>query len=200
MISSKGVRAGFFISACVWLPLALYAQEQDKPTYSPGGLPIYTGKGSVTEAVDTDKGAVFDIGGGYTLLLPKGLPVGHSRLLTFKFSKRKPTPAQIQKGFRRHGKTMDFNGALNAPGEPIVLRLKMKSAPKKRGQKFVLAMEQVGICSGEGKETKLKHGLCAVWTMVDTEYDTVGRRVIAKLTETGGKRMQLGWIPEKPAK
>lgn len=166
---------------------------QDKPN---SDIPVHTGKGKVTEAVNTKNGAVFDIGGGITITLPRGLPIGQSRVLTLKKTNRPPKPAQIHKKFRRHGQTVVFTGALNAPDSPIVLAMKMKKKPEKRGQKLVLAMEETGLCTDENKRYKLGKGLCSVWRIIETEYDLAGKRIIAKLSSTGGLRLQFGWIPD----
>jgi len=176
------------------LPLTLAAQDKTSEQTS-GGIPIFSGKGSVTEAVDSKKGAVFDIGGGVKLLLPKGIPVGSSRLVTLKTAKNPPAPSQVQKGFKRHGKTLLFDGALNTADKPMVLSLQMKNPPNKRGQKFVLAMEQAGLCNDGNKKFKLKSGLCSTWETIETKYDKVGKRVLVILSYTGGLRMQFGWVP-----
>jgi hypothetical protein len=177
--------------AVLSLPLALAAQETD------GTMPVYKGKGKVTEAVDTVTGALYDIGGGITLLLPRGLPIGHSRVLTLKKAKGRFVPSQVHKRFRKHGQTLHFDGALNAPGNPIILAMAMKREPKKRGYKFVLAMEEAGLCNDANKKYKLGHGLCSVWKTVDTVYQHAAKRVVAKLDATGGMRLQFGWIPEE---
>jgi hypothetical protein len=166
---------------------------QDNP---PGEMPTITGKGKITEAVDTKVGAIFDIGIGITMTLPRGLPIGSSRVLTLEKAKNKPQPAQIDKHFQKYGETVGFSGTLNTAGKPILVILSVKKDPYKRGQKFVLAVEEAGLCTAENKKYSIGKGLCSVWRTVDTQYDASSGRVIAKLKATGGHRMQFGWIPE----
>ena len=168
------------------LPMGLAAQ-----------MPTYSGKSSVTDAIDTSTGAVFKIGGGISMLFPKGLPVGHSRLVTLKKAKRKPKPSQIHKKFKPQGKALDFTGALNAPERPIILALAASREPKKKGFRLVLAMEIGTFCDASNKKFKLKSGLCSGWELHDAEYDHGRKSIIAKLRSTGGMRMQFGWVPEK---
>lgn len=175
------------------LMVAPIAQAQSK---SPEAMPTHTGKGKVTEAVDTKKGAIFDIGHGITILLPRGLPIGNSRVLTLKKTGKRPNPGQIQKGFQRFGDTVEFTGALATSGKPIILAISMKKDPSKRGMKLVLAVEEAGLCTNENKKYKVGKGLCSSWRLVDAVYDASGSRVLAKLTSTGGHRLQFGWVPE----
>jgi hypothetical protein len=185
------------------LPLVVSAEEGKKKTVFPKesqaepseGTPTFTGKGKVTEAVDTIKGAIFDIGGGITLSLPKGLPIGHSRLLTLKTTTSRPTPSQIHPKFQRIGATLHFDGALNAARNPIVLALTAKRSPEKSGYKLVLAIEEAGLCDGKNKGSQLGHGLCSTWRTVDARYDSTGEKIVAELTSTGGYRLQFGLIP-----
>ncbi len=187
-----GLLAGMLLVAALTSPSGLAGQEE-----KPGAMPTHTGKGKVTQAVDTDKGAVFDIGGGITLLLPKGLPVGHSRVLTLEKARRAPAPSQIHRRFKKQGRAVRFSGALSAGKSPMVLAMSMKREPKKRGFKLVLAVEEAGLCDKSNKRFKLGQGLCSVWRTVDAEYDHAGERIIAKLSSTGGLRLQFGWIPEE---
>lgn len=155
--------------------------------------PTFTGKGSVTQAIDADHGALFDIGGGITMLFPKGLPVGHSRLVTLKKGKGRP-PASAAKGFKGVGPVLDFDGALSTAGKPIVLSVESKKDPSKAGSRIVLAMEIATFCEGKNKGNKLKSGLCAGWELQDASYEA--GHLVAKLRSTGGMRMQFGVVPE----
>jgi hypothetical protein len=178
------------------LPLTLSAQDEGEKGAEPGGIPTYTGKGKITQAIDTDKGAVFDIGGGFTMLFPKGLPVGHSRIVTLKFGSKRPKPSQIHKKFKPHGKTLLLDAALNARRTPLVLAMSVKKEPMKKGYKLVLAVEEAGFCEPKNKKYKIgKSGLCSTWRTIDAEYDSAQKRVVAELESTGGLRLQLGWIP-----
>ena len=157
--------------------------------------PTFTGKGKVTEAIDTRKGAVFDIGGGITMSFPRGLPVGRSRLVTFKTTTDKPSPAQINPRFQRVGSTLHFNGALNCGRTPIVLSMSSKRTPEKAGYKLVLAIEEAGICTKESKGSKLGQGLCSTWRTVEARYDSTGGKITVDLMATGGFRLQFGLVP-----
>ncbi len=173
--------------ACALVPLALAAQDAT--------LPTYRGQGSVTQAIDTDQGAVLDIGSGITMTFPKGLPVGHSRLLTLSKSSKKPSAAQVHAGFVAIGPTLELNVPLNAGGTPLTLELTTKSDPQKRSGKLVLAMEIGTLCTAENKAYKLKNGLCSGWDLVSARYDEAGKRVVAELQSTGGMRMIFGVVP-----
>jgi hypothetical protein len=190
MTCTGSTRAILFIAI---LAVTRSATAEDNPT---GGMPTFTGKGKVTEAVDTKLGAILDIGIGITMTLPRGLPVGSSRVLTLEKAKNKPQPAQIDKRFQKYGETVIFSGTLSTAGKPILVFLNMKKEPYKKGQKFVLAIEEAGLCTAENKKYSIGKGLCSAWRIVDTEYDASSGQVIAKLKSTGGHRMQFGWIPE----
>jgi hypothetical protein len=154
--------------------------------------PTFSGKGKVHQAIDSKKGALFDIGGGITMLFPKGLPVGSSRLVTLKKGRGKATKAA--KGFRALGPMLEFDGAFNTAGKPIVLSVPMKKDPSKAGNRIVLAMEIATFCEGKNKGRKLKSGLCAGWELHDATHEA--GHLVAKLRSTGGMRMQFGLVPE----
>ena len=160
-------------------------------------VPTFTGNGSVTQAINTDTGAVLDIGAGITMLFPKGLPVGRSRLVTFKKATKKITPAQVQKGFSPLGTPLDFNMPISAGGgSPMEVAVAVKNDPRKVGMKLVLAMEVGTLCNDENKHSKLKNGLCSGWELVEADYDGSGRRLVAKLQSTGGLRLVFGLVPQ----
>ena len=161
------------------------------------GIPTFTGNGSVTQAINTDTGAVLDIGAGITMLFPKGIPVGRSRLVTLKKATKKIAPAQVQKGFSPLGTALDFSTPISAGGgKPIEVAVAVKNDPRKGGMKLVLAMEVGTLCNETNKSAKLKGGLCSGWELVDAEYDGAGRRLVAKVQSTGGMRMTFGLVPE----
>ena len=177
----------------VWMAIGLFALGSAAAAQE-GGMPTHAGKGSVTDAIDADTGALFDIGGGVTMMFPKGLPVGHSRLVTLKTAKKKPAAAQIGKGFKPLGAALEFDGALNTAGKPVLLAMTMKSDPSKAGQKIVVAMEVATFCDAHNKAFKLSNGLCSGWEMQEASYEA--GRLVAKLRSTGGMRMQFGLVPE----
>lgn len=160
-------------------------------------MPTFTGKGSITQAINTDTGAVLDIGTGLTMMFPKGLPVGRSRLVTFKKATKKIAPAQVQKGFVPLGTALDFGTPISAGGgSPMEVAVAVKNDPRKVGTKLVLAMEVGTLCNDTNKSTKGKNGLCSGWEFVDADYDSTGRRLVAKLQSTGGLRMVFGLLPQ----
>lgn len=159
-------------------------------------MPTFTGNGSVNQAINTDTGAVFDLGSGITMVFPKGLPVGRSRLVTLKKATKKIAPAQVQKGFVPLGTALDFSTPIAAGGSPMEVAVAVKNDPRKAGMKLVLAMEVGTLCNAENKSTKMKNGLCSGWEFVDAEYDGAGRRLVAKLASTGGFRMTFGLLPQ----
>jgi hypothetical protein len=169
-------------------------QDDAKP--SGGAMPTYTGKGKVTEAINGDTGAVFDIGGGITMTFPKGLPVGRSRLVTLQKAGKLPGKLAHPK-FQPVGPSLDFSGAFNTNRAPIVLAMTSKKDPIKRGMKLVVAMEVGTFCEGPNKAHKLKGGLCSGIELQDAEYDSAGQRLVANLRSTGGLRLQFGLVPEE---
>lgn len=166
--------------------------EEKKP--SGGGMPTFTGKGKVTEAINGDTGAVFDIGGGISMTFPKGLPVGRSRLVTLKKGGSVPGKLAHPK-FQPLGPGLDFSGAFNTNRAPIVLAVASKKDPIKKGMKLVVAMEVGSFCEGPNKSHKLKGGLCSGIELHDAEYDSAGARMVANLRSTGGLRLQFGLVP-----
>jgi hypothetical protein len=160
------------------------------------GMPTFTGKGKVTEAINADTGAVFDIGGGITMTFPKGLPVGRSRLVTLQKAKGALPGKLGNPKFQGVGPALDFSGAFNTGRSPIVLAYASKKDPVKRGMKLVVAMEVGTFCEGPNKSHKLKGGLCSGIEFQDAEYDSAGGRVVANLRSTGGLRLQFGLVPE----
>jgi hypothetical protein len=160
-------------------------------------MPTFTGNGSITQALNTDTGAIFDLGSGIVMTFPKGLPVGRSRLVTLKKSAKKIAPAQVQKGFSPLGTALEFSTPISAGGgSPMEVAISVKNDPRKVGQKLVLAMEIGTLCNDTNKSTKLKNGLCSGWELVDADYDGTGRRLVAKLQSTGGLRMTFGLVPQ----
>lgn len=157
-------------------------------------MPRFTGNGAVTQAINGDVGAILDIGGGLTMTFPKGIPVGRSRLVTFKKAAKKPAGPQVQKGFTPLGTALEFNMPVSAGSAPIVVAMPMKTDPRKKSERLVLAMEVGTLCNDSNKATKGKNGLCSGWELVDAEYDAAGGQVLAKLQSTGGMRLTFGIV------
>ena len=162
-------------------PAALHAQDEDgDKDKAPGGegMPTFTGRGKVTEAINGDTGAIFDIGGGVTMTFPKGLPVGRSRLVTL--AKARGIPSKLaHERFTPVGPALDFSGAFSTGRSPIVLAIASKRDPVKRGTKLVVAMEVGTFCEGDNKAFKLKGGLCSGFELQEAEYDRAGQRMVA---------------------
>jgi hypothetical protein len=177
---------------------ALYAQGIDDSPAHPdpnAPTPTFTGKGKVTEAINGDTGAVFDIGGGVVMSFPRGLPVGRSRLVTLQKGAALPGNL-VHAKWKPIGPALNFTGAFNTSGKPIVLSLSQKSDPVKAGLKLVLAVEVGTFCEGPNKSHKLEGGnLCSGFELHDAEYDSAGKRIVANLRSTGGLRMQFGLVP-----
>jgi hypothetical protein len=181
-----------------WTALILVALNQAALAQEGGGLPTFTGNGSITQALNTDTGALFDLGSGITMMFPKGLPVGRSRLVTLKKSTKRPNANQITKGFAPLGTPVEFSTPIAAGGgSPMEFAVAVKNDPRKPGQRLVLAMEIGTLCNDTNKSTKMKNGLCAGWEFHDAEYDGTGRRLVAKLQSTGGMRMVFGLMPDE---
>ena len=174
---------------------ALHAQLNDDVGAKTGPMPTFSGKGKVTEAINMDTGAIFDIGGGITLMFPKGLPVGRSRLVTLQKARGR-MPTQLVPKFKPLGPALDFSGAFNTAGKPMILSIPNKSNPIKGGQKLVVAMEVGTFCEGPNKAFKIKGGLCTGFELQDADYDEGEKRLVAKLRSTGGLRMQFGTVSE----
>lgn len=173
------------LSICLLLGGASFAVAQ--------GMPTFSGKKEVHEAVNTKTGAIFDLTGKATMTFPVGLPVGESRLVTLKQGKR-PTPSQVGQGFAPVGPTLDFNGAFSTANRPIRVAVHAKKNPAKGGKRLVLAMEIATFCEDHNKKYKLKSGLCSGWEFTEAEF--TGTEVVANVESTGGLRMQFGTLPE----
>jgi hypothetical protein len=187
------------LSALTAAPSLLAQSIFEDEKKSDGSMPTFSGKGKVTEAINADVGAIFDIGGGITLMFPKGLPVGRSRLVTLQKARGSLPTKLIPGGFKPVGPALDFTGSFNTAGKPMVLSIPNRSNPIKRGNKLVVAMEIGTFCEKQNKAFKLKNGLCSGFELHDAEYDDANKRLLAKLRSTGGLRMQFGVVPEAAA-
>lgn len=189
-------KLGWSVIAVV-LCAAAVLHAQDEPAAAPPGtpMPTFKGNGKVTDAINMDTGAIFDIGGGFTMMFPKGLPVGRSRLVTLQRAKSLPGNL-VHAKWKPLGPAVDFSGAFNTSGKPIVVAWAMRQDPVKRGLKLVIAVEVGSFCEGPNKAFKLKGGLCSGFELHDAEYDDGGRRVVANLRATAALRMQFGLVPD----
>ena len=172
------------------LAFSLHAQDEPAP------MPTVTAKGgSITDTINGDTGAIFDLGGGVTFTFPVGLPVGRSRLVTMK--KASAIPGKIVHAkWKALGPAVEFTGAFNTTKKPMVFAVANKSNPiKGGGMKLVIAVEVGSFCDGPNKAYKLKGGLCSGFELHDAEYDEAGKRMVANLRSTGGLRLQFGLVP-----
>ena len=151
-------------------------------------LPTFSGKGKVTDAINGKLGAVFDIGAGVTMLFPKGLPVGESRLVTLQKGRGGLPAKLVHQKFKGVGPVLDFSGAFTTARDPIVLSVAAKRDPRGKAQKLVVAMEIGTLCNDENKAHKLKGGLCSGFELHDADFDSEGKRLTAELRSTGGLR------------
>lgn len=159
-------------------------------------MPTFSGKGKVHQAINSDTGAIFDIGGGVTMTFPKGLPVGRSRLVTLSKGRGSLPGKLVHPKWRPVGPLLDFSGSFNTSRAPILLSVPANSDPAKGGMRLVVAMEVGSFCEGEAKKHKLSDGLCSGFELHDAEFDPAGKRLTAKLRSTGGHRLQFGLVPE----
>ena len=130
-----------------------WAEGDDEAAKKPEEMPRFTGNGSVTQAINGDLGAILDIGGGQTMIFPKGVPVGRSRLVTLKKA-AKPSGAQVHKGFTPIGNAIEFNTPVSAGQSPIIVVQPLKKDPSKKGARLVLAMEIGTLCNDDNKKYK----------------------------------------------
>ena len=187
---ATSVRTWFCTAIALAVSSAVLAEDTPMPTF--------TGKGSITQAINGDEGAVLDIGSGITMTFPKGLPVGRSRLVTLKKAGKKPSGAQVQKGFTPIGQAVDFSTPIAAGKEPMLLAITQKSDPRKKSsERLVLAMEVGTLCNDQNKSTKTKAGLCSGWELIDAEYESSAQRLVAHIKSTGGMRMVFGLVSDK---
>jgi len=183
---SSCFRTFLFILVLITSTSALLSAQEKRPTYS--------GEREVSELVDATIGAVFEIESGFMMKFPKGIDI--SGVFTLKTTRDRPKSSQIHSGFTRHGSTLMFDGALSASNDPIVVGFSLQREPHRAGFKFVLAVEEEGECEGSNAKYKLESGMCSHWTVVDTEYDDAVKCMVARLQNTGGFRLQFGWMPE----
>lgn len=193
MRSMKGIFTASLVLLASALAFGTTSLAQDDE--GGGGMPTAKGKGKVTDAINSKLGALFDIGGGVTMLFPRGLPVGESRLVTLKKAKGRP-PVNLVSGFKPVGPALDFNGAFNTGRKAMVLSVATKRDPVTAGKRLVLAMEVGTFCEKKNQRYKLKGGLCSGVELHDAYYDAGGKRLVAELQSTGGMRMQFGVVPE----
>jgi hypothetical protein len=175
------------------LPLMGIAQEEGDE--APSGPPVHEAARSIEAPIGQD-GASMRLGNGMTLLLPPGLPIGNSRILTFERSRRNPRPASIYNGFRPVGPSVAFNGAINAERSPLVLTLRQPRFNARNGFRLVLVGEEPGLCQDHNRRQTMGNGLCSEWRAHNASYDADARVIRGEIPVSGGHRLQFGWIPE----
>ena len=168
-----------------------------EPTERATEMPTHTGRREADGAIG-QAGAILELTGDRgrpTLTLPPGLPIGHSRILSFSIARQRPQPRQIHERFVRFGPTLNFSGAINATRNPLTLTYLSRREPTRRGMKLILAVEKAGFCTEANERYSLGSGLCSTWEIVETTYDETAGLIRATINEPGGRRLQLGWVP-----
>ncbi len=188
--SLVGVILGLGILGGMCAPWPSAAQDEES-----SGPPVHEATRSVEVPVGQD-GAILRLGNGMQLLLPPGLPIGNSRILTLEATRRGPRPVQVHRSFRALGPAVRFNGAINATRSPLVLSLTQRRFSSRRDMRLVLVSEEPGLCQEHNQRYTLAAGLCSSWRVFAAEYVSADRRVQAQISVSGGYRMQFGWLPE----
>ena len=158
------------------------------------GIPVEEGKGEVSSFVNIKTGVKMDIGEGFSVEIPPG--DRFRTVVTLSKTNDRPSNAMVAPGFTRHAATLVFDGQETKLPNPVVIGIGIPRMPTKTGEKFVLAMERSGECTAVNKKYELRDGGCPVWTIVPAEFDEARHKVVGRLSETGGYRLQFGWMPQ----
>ena len=184
-------RSSFVLVACLAL-LASVALAQDPPDAGTGGPPTYTGRDRATGPASMDTGAVFELGNGARLVVPRGGRISRSHVMTFSVGRGNIRPAAVATGFVRVGPAVALDSALDARDAPLELSIRARTDPTRHGMTLVVAMEQPGICDATHTE-RIAGPLCSTWATSPAAFEN--GRVVAHLTSTGGYRFQFGLVP-----
>lgn len=157
-------------------------------------LPVEQGEGEVTSFVDIKTGVKMDIGGGFTAEVPPG--IRFTTTVVFAKTNERPSNSLVAEGFTRHAATLVFDGMEKNLKSPVIVGIGIHRMPEKPNEKFVLAMETSGECTKANRKFEMPDGGCSTWVILPVEFDEQRGKVIAKLNETGGARLQFGWMPK----
>ena len=116
--------------------------------------------------------------------------------MTFSESRARPANGDVAEGFTRIGPAFDFDGAINATSNPILVSMRQPRSPARAGTRLVLAMEQPAMCL-DGME-RLGGGtssLCSSWELLDARFDEAESRLVAEIRSPGGHRLLFGTVP-----
>ncbi|UJR86146.1 hypothetical protein [Sandaracinus amylolyticus] len=171
------------------------AQEDhadDETAAAPAGPPTTRGRDEATAAVG-QAGMTFELGSGFRVFVPAGLPIGDSRRMRVATARAALNPAHVAEGFRRVGPIVSFDGAINATRSPVVISLRQPRDPGRPDLRLVLAMEQATICREGLDPLPNVANLCSGWELVEATW-TDGR-IEARLPAPGGYRLVFGTVP-----
>ena len=181
--STKRATCLAVLLAALAVPLMVQASE----------IPNQSGATEVTAFLDTKKGLRLSLDGGFAFEIPVGTKI--RGVLTFSKTRERPSESLIAKDFKRHGATLVFDGEEDSLAPQAVVAIGIRRQPRRAGQRFVLAMEYSGECTGKARKHPLDDGGCSHWKVFPTEFDEANERVIARLDSVGGHRLQFGWLP-----
>lgn len=162
-----------------------------------------TGRTEVTAVIGTDGGSLEITHSKARIVIPAGLPTGVARRMTFAESRNRPANADVAEGFTRIGPAFEFDGAINASSNPILVSIRQPRSPARATQRLVLAMEQPAMClEGMDPLPGGARGLCSSWELLDARWDEAESRIVAEVRSPGGHRLLFGTVPapaEAPA-
>ena len=120
------------------------------------------------------------------IFIPAGLRTGVGRRMTFAESRNRPSNDDVAEGFSRIGPCFEFDGAIDASSNPIVISMRQPRNPARAGTRLVLAMEQPAMCM-DGMEPLPggAAGLCTSWELLDARWDEGESRVMADMRAPG---------------
>ena len=175
-------------------------EEEETPATPavPEGPPSASGRTEVS-AVVGPRGMTFDLHSKARVFIPAGLPTGAGRRVTFSEVRTRVEASSVATGFVRLGALMNFDAALNATSNPVVISIRQPSNPLRDDRRVVLAMEQPTICREGLTPLAGAGGLCSGWELIDAQYDEGERRLSASMPTPGGHRLMFGWVPRAAA-
>ncbi|HEX5660096.1 MAG TPA: hypothetical protein VFX59_23030 [Polyangiales bacterium] len=183
-------------------PSAMKAKTyvDDAPSCRPTGADpkVVSHESSASDSAETGIGLVFEVA-GIALEFPACTPEADVRVITTSWeTAQRPSPAAIDAKFTRHAATLRVDQSIAAAeSTPILARLHSKRELTKPGEKLVLAVESSGECDPTHKKYKLDDGGCSHWALYDTYFDPTRSEMVAAIPNTGGYRLQFGWVPAK---